>query len=216
MWQLGDCKMFKLQFIGKDPITVGAIHESPAVPKRPSVRMFFIIGAIRESPLQPIQTSRQPQIRSIFNRLSPPRGAASQGVGGIGQQEPKTNACLPRERGVETSAFEMVLSPFPKLFGPETPLKNSPHLPVFVILPISHPSSPSIHVKFHKNHKISQKPLTQKESCGIMASPLRRAFLLCPKSCATRRTRAPGEGGTRQSYFRETANNFYGRCRYHG
>ena len=31
----------KLQFIGKDPITVGAIHESPAVPKRQSVRMFF-------------------------------------------------------------------------------------------------------------------------------------------------------------------------------
>ena len=28
-------------FIGKDLITVGAIHESPAVPKRQSVRMFF-------------------------------------------------------------------------------------------------------------------------------------------------------------------------------
>ena len=160
----------------------------------------------------------KPKFEAFCNRLyvASTRGAASQGVGGIGQQEPKTNACLPGERGVETSAFEMVLSPFPKLFGPETPLKNSPHLPVFVILPISHPSSSLIHVKFHKNHKISQKPLTGKESCGIMASPLRRAFLLCPKSCATRRTRAPGEGGTRQSYFRETANNFYGRCRYHG
>ena len=32
---------FKLLFCGEDPITVGAIHESPAVPKSQSVRLFF-------------------------------------------------------------------------------------------------------------------------------------------------------------------------------
>jgi hypothetical protein len=37
----------------------------------------------------------------------------SQGGQGIGQQQPKTNACLPRERGRETSASEMVPAPFP-------------------------------------------------------------------------------------------------------
>ena len=37
----------------------------------------------------------------------------SQGGWGIGQQQPKTNAYLPWERGRETSAFEMGSAPFP-------------------------------------------------------------------------------------------------------
>ena len=85
-----------------------------------------------------------------------------------------------------------------------------------VILPMPCRFEGGCHVNLYKITKIFKKPLTAKESCGIMASPLRRAFLMCPKSCATRRARAPGEGGTRQAHFRETANNFYGRCRYHG
>ncbi len=31
-----------------------------------------------------------------------------------------------------------------------------------------------------------------------------------PETCATRRARAPGEGGTRQAHLRETANIFMG------
>ena len=39
----------------------------------------------------------------------------SQGGRGIGQRQPKTRANLPRERGRETSAFEMVPAPFPAI-----------------------------------------------------------------------------------------------------
>lgn len=42
--------------------------------------------------------------------------------GGIGQQQPSARACYPWERGRETSAFEMVLAPFPeKSFGKALP-----------------------------------------------------------------------------------------------
>ena len=50
MWQLGDCKMFKLGFIGKDPITVGAIHESPAVPKSKVYECFSLYGRFVNRP----------------------------------------------------------------------------------------------------------------------------------------------------------------------
>ena len=55
-------------------------------------------------------------------------------------------------------------------------------LPAFlVILPMPSPLRGGCGVKLYKIHKILKKALTQKESCGIMASPLRRAFLLCPE-----------------------------------
>ena len=46
----------------------------------------------------------------------------SQGEWGIGQQQPKTRVYHPRERGRETSAFEMVPAPFPA-----TALKRAPN-----------------------------------------------------------------------------------------
>ena len=54
-----------MRFIGEDPITVGAIHESPAVPKRQSVRMFFsLYGRFVNRPYNLFKHPAKPKFES--------------------------------------------------------------------------------------------------------------------------------------------------------
>ena len=97
----------------------------------------------------------------------------------------------------------------------EIPLYFCPLVP-FVILPISAPSKSSLTDKLYEIQKIFRNTLTCKGSCGIMTSPLRRVFLLCPK-LAPQDGHGPSEREVHGSFTSVRLQIiFYGRCRYHG